>query len=136
MLSLLLCRLNYLMLIELTFCVHFSFQLLYLLVVNVIIVIHEFIDSAGWRKLYDTICYSLNKFVVMRRKQDVSSIRFQVVVECLDRFQIQVVGRSVQNQTVRIAELHTGKYLSSLLEWYRRYLLFSECFQEKYLVFS
>ena len=65
MLSLLLCRLNYLMLIELTFCVHFSFQLLYLLVVNVIIVIHEFIDSAVWRKLYDTICYSLNKFVVM-----------------------------------------------------------------------
>ena len=68
MLSLLLCRLNYLMLIELTFCVHFSFQLLYLLVVNVIIVIHEFIDSAVWRKLYDTICYRINSWSWLENK--------------------------------------------------------------------
>ena len=46
----------------------------------------------------------------MRRKQDVSSIRFQVVVECLDRFQIQVVGRSIQNEAVCPPELHTGNH--------------------------
>ena len=50
----------------------------------------------------------------MRRKQDVSSIRFQVVVECLDRFQIQVVGRSIQNQTVCIFELHSGNHTTHL----------------------
>ena len=32
----------------------------------------------------------------MRREEDISFVRLQVVVECLDRFQVQMVGRSVQ----------------------------------------
>ena len=51
----------------------------------------------------------------MRREEDISFVRLQVVVECLDRFQVQMVGRSVQNEAVGIAQLHTGNHTTHLL---------------------
>ena len=51
----------------------------------------------------------------MRREEDISFVRLQVVVERLDRFQVQMVGRSVQNEAVGIAQLHTGNHTTHLL---------------------
>ena len=50
----------------------------------------------------------------MRREEDISPVRLQVVVECLNRFQVQMVGRSVQNEAVGIAQLHTGNHTTHL----------------------
>ena len=53
--------------------------------------------------------------MVVRGKQDVALERDEVVVEGLNAFQVQVVGGSVQNQTVGILQLHTGDHTTHLL---------------------
>ena len=63
----------------------------------------------------------LNKFVVMRREEDISFVRLQVVVECLDRFQVQMVGRSVQNDII-------GKLKEDKTVW-ENYQQFSDAYR-------
>ena len=53
--------------------------------------------------------------MVMRRKEYITLIKFQVVVECLDRFQIEVVSWCIKNQAVGISELHTCNHTTHLL---------------------
>jgi len=50
----------------------------------------------------------------MRCKEDITLIKLQVIVECLNGFQVQVVGRSIENQAVGITELHTGNHTTHL----------------------
>ena len=67
----------------------------HIVAVQVFIVGGNLVDHTIWCQFDDTVGNGLNKFVVMRREEDISFVRLQVVVECLDRFQIQVVGRSI-----------------------------------------
>ena len=53
--------------------------------------------------------------MVVRSKQDVSFELNQVVVEGLNRLQVQVVGGCVENQTVGVLQLHTCYHTAHLL---------------------
>ena len=53
--------------------------------------------------------------MVVRSKEDIALELNQVVVESLNRFQIEVVGRCVENQTVGILQLHTSNHTTHLL---------------------
>ena len=81
---------------------------------DVFVIFHHLVDDTVRCQLDNAVGNRLNELVVMRREEDISFIRLQVIVESLDRFQIEVVGRSIQNQAVRIAELHTGNHTTHL----------------------
>ena len=81
---------------------------------DIFVIFHHLVDDTVRSQLDNAVGNRLNKFVVMRREEDISLVRLQVVVESLNRFQVQVIGRSIQNQTVRIAELHTCNHTTHL----------------------
>ena len=83
-------------------CVHLFFELLDLVAHDVVVVIHEFVNGTVGGKFDDTISNGLDKLVVMAGKEDIALVLLQVVVECLDAFQVQVVGGSVQDKAVGI----------------------------------
>ena len=56
----------------------------------------------------------LNELVVMRSEEHITLVELQVVIECLDRLEVEVVSRSVENQAVGIAELHAGNHTTHL----------------------
>jgi len=58
-------------------------------------------------QLDDTVRYSLYELVVMTGEQDISLECLQRIIEGLDGFQVQVVGRSIQDQAVGVGEHHT-----------------------------
>ena len=82
---------------------------------DVFIILHHLVDDAVRGQLDDTVCHCLDELVVVRREQDVSFIGLQVIVECLDGFQVKVVGRRIQNETVGITQLHTRNHATHLL---------------------
>ena len=51
----------------------------------------------------------------MRREEDITFVSLQIVIECLNRLQVEMIGRSIENQTVGIAQLHTGNHTTHLL---------------------
>ena len=53
--------------------------------------------------------------MVVRGKQDVAFELYQIVVESLDGFQVQVVGWRIENQTVGVLQLHTRNHTTHLL---------------------
>ena len=81
---------------------------------DVFVIFHHLVDDTVQCQLDNAVGNRLNELVVMRREEDISLIGLQVIVESLDRFQVEVVGRSIQNQAVRIAELHTGNHTTHL----------------------
>ena len=81
---------------------------------DIFIVFHHLVDDTIRSQFNDTVGYRLNELVVMRSKEYITLIELQVIVECLDRFQVEVVGRSIEDQAVGIAELHTGNHTTHL----------------------
>lgn len=83
--------------------VHLRPQFLNMVGSDIFVIFHHLVDDTVRCQFDDAVGNGLDKFVVMRREEDISFVRLQVVVERLDRFQVQMVGRSVQNEAVCIA---------------------------------
>ena len=82
---------------------------------DVFIILHHLVDDAVRGQFDDTVCHCLDELVVVRREQDISFIGLQVIVECLDGFQVKVIGRRIQNETVGITQLHARNHATHLL---------------------
>ena len=82
---------------------------------NVLVVFHHLVDNAVGSEFDDTVGYGFDKLVVMAGEQDVAFEQLQVVVESLDAFQIQMICRGVQNETVGVFQLHAGYHTTHLL---------------------
>ena len=65
------------------------------------------IDDTVRSQLDDTVRHGLYELVVMAGEQDISLECLQCIIEGLDGFQVQVVGRSIQDQAVGVGEHHT-----------------------------
>ena len=79
-------------------------------IVNIILVIHQFVYDAVRSKFNDAVCHSVDKLVVVTCKKYVPLESLQVVVEGLDGLHVQMVGRRVKNQTVGVSKLHAGNH--------------------------
>lgn len=66
---------------------------LYFFIGNIVVIVHHFVDYTIRSKFYDPVTYRFNKFVVMRRQQDISFKRAQRIVKCLNGFQVKMIGR-------------------------------------------
>ena len=73
--------------------IHAGFLLLDLLVVDVVIVVHQLVDGAVGREFDDAVGDGLDKLMVVGSKQNVSLELNKVVVESLNRLEVEVVGR-------------------------------------------
>ena len=62
---------------------------------DVFILFHHLINNTVRSQLDNTVGNGLYELVVMRREQDIPSIRLQVIIECLDGLQIKMIGRSI-----------------------------------------
>ena len=62
---------------------------------DVFIIFHHLINNTVRSQLDNTVGNGLYELVVMRREQDIPSIRLQVIIECLDGLQIKMIGRSI-----------------------------------------
>ena len=76
--------------------IHLVFLLLYEVVVDVLLVWHELVNRAAGCEFDDTVAYGLNELVVVAGEQNVALEGDKVVVQCLDRLQVEMVGRMRQ----------------------------------------
>ena len=95
--------------------IHLLFLCLDVLIVDVVIIAHQLVDSALWSELDDAVGHGVDELMVVRCKQNVTLKLNQVVVECLNRLQIQVVGWGVEDKSVSILKLHTSNHTAHLL---------------------
>ena len=82
---------------------------------DVFVVLHHLVDDTVRGKLDDAVGHGLDEFVVVRSEEHIALVELQVVVECLNGFQVEVIGRCIENQAVGIAELHTGYHTTHFL---------------------
>ena len=94
--------------------VHSLFLLLDGIVADVVVIVHELVYDAVWREFYDACGNSLDELVVVRAEQDVTLEELEVVVESLDALQVEVVRGCVENETVRVLQLHAGYHTAYL----------------------
>lgn len=94
--------------------IHLVFLLLYEVVVDVLLVWHELVNRAAGCEFDDTVAYGLNELVVVAGEQNVALEGDKVVVQCLDRLQVEMVGRRVEDETVGILQLHAGNHQTHL----------------------
>ena len=106
--------LSHLFLFQSIIAIHTSAKFLDVVACDVFVVLHHLIDDTVWSELDDAVRNGLNELVVVRSEKYITLVELQVVVERLDRFEVQVVGWSVENQAVRIAELHAGNHTTHL----------------------
>ena len=71
--------------------IHLCSLCLELLVVDIVVILHQLVDSALWSKLDDAVCHGLYELVVVATEEDVSLEAYEVVVESLDTFKVKVV---------------------------------------------
>ena len=71
--------------------IHLRLLLLYLLVVDILIVSSELVDGTLRSKLYDAVSHGVDELMVMAGKDNVALEVYQIVVECLNAFQVEVV---------------------------------------------
>ena len=62
---------------------------------DVFVIFNHLINNTVRSQLDNTVGNGLYELVVMRREQDIPSIRLQVIIECLDGLQIKMIGRSI-----------------------------------------
>ena len=60
--------------------------------VHIVVILHELVDMSLWTKLDDAVCHCLDELVVVGREEHIALEEFQVVVEGLDGFEVEVVG--------------------------------------------
>ena len=95
--------------------VHFLLLLLNLSVVDVVVVVHQFVNGAVGSQFDDAVGNGLDELMVVAREQNITLELHQVVVESLDAFKVKVVGGSVEYKTVGVLELHTCNHTTHLL---------------------
>ena len=88
--------------------IHLGSQLFDVVGSNVLVIFHHLVDDTIRSQFNHTISNGLNKFVVMRREEDITFVSLQIVIECLNRLQVEMIGRSIENQTVGICLLYTS----------------------------
>ena len=84
------------------------------LIVHIILIAHEFVDCTVGSQLNDAVGHGVDKLMVVRCEEDVAAEALQVVVECLNRLHVEVVGGRVEDETVGIAQLHAGDHATHL----------------------
>ena len=84
------------------------------LIVHIILIAHEFVDCTVGSQLNDAVGHGIDKLMVVRCEEDVAAEALQVVVECLNRLHVEVVGGRVEDETVGIAQLHAGDHATHL----------------------
>lgn len=103
-------------------------QFLDSVIVDIVFVAHQFVNSAIRRQFNDAVGNSVDKLMVVAGEEDVSLVELQIIVECLDAFHIQVVGRRVKNQAISIAELHSCNHTAHLFSSRQDVHLFENVF--------
>lgn len=78
-------------------------QFLDAVVVNVLFVIHEFVNGAIRCEFDNAIGNRVDELVVVACEENISLEEFQVVVKSLNAFHIQMVRRCVEYQAVGVA---------------------------------
>ena len=88
---------------------------LYLFVFHVLLKVHILINGAFGCYLYHAVAHGVDKLMVVRSHDDVARIGLHIVVECLYRLHIQVVGWVVEHNNVGVREHHFGYHATHLL---------------------
>ena len=100
---------------ELLIAIHASAHFLDMVASDIFVVLHHLVDDAVRSEFDDTVGHGLDELVVVRSEEHITLIELQVIVECLDRFEVEVVGRRIENQAIGIAELHAGNHTTHFL---------------------
>ena len=95
--------------------INLSTEFLDVVAVYVVIVLHQLIDVTLRTEFDDAVGDRLDELVVVGCEEDVSLELLEVVVERLDGFEVEVVGRRVENEAVGIFQLHTRNHTTHLL---------------------
>ena len=74
-------------------------------IVDVIVVGHQFVDSALWCQFDDTVGNGVDELMVVGREDDIALELYQVVVERLNGFKVKVVRWRVEDQAVGVLQL-------------------------------
>jgi len=53
--------------------------------------------------------------MVVTAEEDIAFIQFQIIVECLDALEVEVVGGGIEDKAVGILQLHAGNHATHLL---------------------
>ena len=88
--------------------VHSLLLFLNCIAADVFVVLHQLVDGAVGSQFDDAGGYGLNELVVVATEEDVALEKLEVVVECLNALQVEVVGRGVKDEAVGILELQKG----------------------------
>ena len=108
--SLLLCQIN-----NFLRSIHASAHLFDLVTGDVFIVFHHLVDDAIRSQLDDAVGNGLNELVVVTAEEDIAFIELQIIVECLDALEVEVVGWGIEDKAVGILQLHAGNHATHLL---------------------
>ena len=82
--------------------IHLCFLLLYLLVVDVLVVLHEFVYGAIWREFDYAVGNGLYELVIVACEYDIALKLHEIVVESLNALEVEMVGWCVEYETVGI----------------------------------
>ena len=82
---------------------------------DVFVVFHHLVDDAIRREFDDAVGDGLDELVVVTAEENVAFIELQVVVECLDALEVEMVGGGVEDKAVGILQLHAGNHTTHLL---------------------
>ena len=95
--------------------IHPRSHLLDLVAGDVFIIFHHLVDDAIRGELDDAVGHGLDEFVVVTAEEHIALVELQVVVECLDALEVEMVGGCVEDEAVGILQLHAGNHTTHLL---------------------
>ena len=76
----------------------------YFFIADIVIVVHHFVYAAFGTEFDNAVGCCLDELMVVRCKENVAFIGYEVIVKGLYAFQIEVVGRRVEDKTVGVAQ--------------------------------
>ena len=87
----------------------------YLLVRDVVVVVHHLVDDAVGRELDDSVADRLDELMVVARHEDDALEILKGIVEGLDRLEVEVVGGRVEHEGIGVGQHHAGYHAAYLL---------------------
>ena len=82
---------------------------------DILIVRHELVDSTLGRELDDTVGNRLDELGIVGGEEDIALESHEVVVQSLNRLQVEVVRRCVEDEAVGVLQLHPRNHTAHLL---------------------
>ena len=73
------------------------------------------VDDAVWREVDDAVGYRLDKLVVVRDEEKRATEGNQPIVKCCDGFEVEMVGRLIQQQNIRARKHHAAEHTADAL---------------------